>query len=63
MLKASVEMVFQPQSHNYLKMCVVNMCVNPEKAFEDGFYHGQEILRKWNTYFNIGLPIWHGNSV
>ena len=32
---------------------MVDMGVHSEQAFENGFYHGQEIFRKRYSYFKI----------
>ena len=45
-LEAGVEMRFLPQPTDAPEMCVVNVCVHPEKAFEHRPHHIHEVARE-----------------
>jgi hypothetical protein len=46
MFETGVQMVFQAQTHDMLKVTVINMCVDPEEPFKNDLDDLHEILRK-----------------
>jgi len=51
MLKTSIEMVLKPQSHNNLKMSMVNMSINSKKSLKNCLNHRHKVFWKRNTLF------------
>lgn len=59
MLEAGVEVVLQTQSHDVLKMRVVDVSVHSEQSFEYHLDDRQKCLGKWDAYhrYSTKLPI------
>lgn len=54
-LEGGVEVGLLLQLHHRVKMLVVDVSVNPEQAFQDGFGHRHEILGKGNSCRGEGI--------
>lgn len=47
-LEGGVEVSLLLQLHHRVEMLMVDVCINPEKALQDGFGHRHEVLGKRN---------------
>lgn len=50
MLETGIKMSFFFQTHNHLKMRMIDMSINPKQPLKHRLHHIQEIVRKWSTY-------------